>query len=270
MRPSRSRIEHQAAVSRRLALLSAELAAVRAPGEPDDSGSPLVVVEAAPPNLGLVPVPRPGRHAARRGRLALGSAHLVIVAVAACLGIVVAAWLMLRASPREVIDVAAATSDPLVSPAGDSPAASPNQPTALVVDVAGRVRRPGIAVLEPGARVIDALKAAGGARPGVDLRSLNLARLLVDGEQILVGVDPGPVGVTTLDPSTGAAPTALVNLNLAGAVELEALPEVGPVTAAAIISWREEHGGFTSVDQLLDVDGIGEATLSQLSSLVTL
>ncbi len=139
-----------------------------------------------------------------------------------------------------------------------------------MVDVAGRVRRPGIAVLDAGSRVVDALEAAGGARRGVDLSSLNLARVLVDGEQILVGVDaPGGVAARVPPPPGGVAAAALVNLNTADQTQLEALPEVGPVTAQAIIGWRDAHGGFTAVDQLLDVDGIGEATLNQIAPLVT-
>ena len=139
----------------------------------------------------------------------------------------------------------------------------------VTVDVAGRVRRPGIAVLDAGSRVVDALKAAGGARGGVDLTGLNLARVLVDGEQILVGVDP-PAGVAAGVSATAAPSATLVNLNTADQVALESLPEVGPVTAQAILAYRTEHGAFTSVDQLLDVDGIGEATLAQVTPYVTL
>jgi len=141
----------------------------------------------------------------------------------------------------------------------------------VTVDVSGKVRRPGIAVLDSGARVIDALEAAGGARPGVDLSSINLARLLVDGEQILVGrpaatVDP----VLPVTPAPGTPPAGpLVDLNLADQVQLETLPEVGPVTATAIIAWRDEHGGFTAVDELLEVDGIGDVTLGQIAPHVT-
>jgi competence protein ComEA len=146
--------------------------------------------------------------------------------------------------------------------------AEPTDEGSVTVDVAGKVRRPGIAVLDAGSRVVDALEAAGGARLGVDLAGLNLARVLVDGEQILVGVMP-PSGVAAT--ATGSAPvTSLVNLNTADQVALESLPDVGPVTAQSILAWRSEHGAFTSVDQLLDVDGIGEATLAKLAPYVTL
>ena len=137
------------------------------------------------------------------------------------------------------------------------------------MDVAGKVRRPGIAVLDTGSRVVDALEAAGGARAGVDLTDLNLARVLVDGEQILVGV-AAPSGVAATMTGGTSPVSSLVNLNTADQVALESLPEVGPVTAQSILDWRTEHGAFTSVDQLLDVDGIGEVTLAKLAPYVTL
>ena len=157
----------------------------------------------------------------------------------------------------------AAPSGQLASPAAEA--------GRITVDVAGKVRRPGIAVLDAGARVVDALRAAGGARRGVDLSSLNLARPLVDGEQILVG-EPAAVAPPVTGPSPGppGVPGALVNLNLAGQAELETLPEVGPVTAQAILAWRDEHGGFTDVAELLEVDGIGDATLAQITPYVTI
>jgi competence protein ComEA len=142
----------------------------------------------------------------------------------------------------------------------------------VVVDVSGKVRRPGIAILHRGARVVDALRAAGGARRGVDLGSLNLARVLTDGEQIVVGgpAPPAVAGGPGAPATAGSPVTGLVNLNTADETTLESLPEVGPVTAQAIITWRTEHGGVASVDQLLDVDGIGDATLAKLTPYVTI
>ena len=120
------------------------------------------------------------------------------------------------------------------------------------------------------------IEAAGGARGGVDLSGLNLARVLVDGEQVLVGPVtaagvPSGAGAGGAAGATGApgGPAALVNLNTADQSLLESLPEVGPVTAQAILAWREEHGGFTAVQELLEVDGIGPATLETLAPLVT-
>ena len=313
MRSHRFSHEQQEAVSRRLALLSAELTAVReeqgdtavrvpagqswqhppdthtrlAPHRRSALGEPVVPPA---PDDSLVPVP--GRHALGRaglgtrwlppvGRGALGPAQLVAVVLLVVVGLGATSWWLLRSTPVEVAEPPTVT--PLVGGAAGSPvvpdddapvdATSAAAPSEVVVDVAGKVRRPGIAVLEPGSRVVDALKAAGGARAGVDLSGINLARVLVDGEQILVGVAP-PVGIAAgaaaTPPASGAAPAALVPLNTADQPLLESLPDVGPVTAQAIISWRDEHGGFSSVDELLEVDGIGETTLGRLAPLVTL
>ena len=149
----------------------------------------------------------------------------------------------------------------------------------VTVDVAGRVRRPGVVVLASGSRVVDALEAAGGARRGVGLGALNLARVLVDGEQVLVGPPPRGVpaaaalpGTTTATvPGATASSTgpATVSLNTADQATLETLPQVGPVTAQAILAWREQHGAFSAVEELLEVDGIGPATLAQIAPHAT-
>lgn len=257
----------------------------------------------APP--AVVPaIPVPGRHAARRRLLpdlrhvagalpALAPAHLAVVALVVALGLAVTTWWVVRADPGPATaPVAAEPASPLVGgPASDQPgtgsapdAATSGAGTAtegaspagsVTVDVAGKVRRPGIVVLRPGARVTDALHAAGGPRPGVDLTSLNLARVLVDGEQIVVGAPAaarpaGPVPGSAAPGAPAAPPAgALVDLNHAGQAELESLPQVGPVTAQAIIAWREQRGGFTSVEELLEVEGIGEKTLARLTPYVT-
>lgn len=144
--------------------------------------------------------------------------------------------------------------------------------TALVVAVTGRVRRPGVVTLPAGARVIDALRAAGGPLPGADLAMLNLARKLTDGELVVVGV-PGavaPAGQPTAGggPVGAGGPQSPIDLNTATLAQLDTLPGVGPVLAQRIIDWRTEHGRFASVDQLADVPGIGESRLSQLRDLV--
>jgi competence protein ComEA len=138
----------------------------------------------------------------------------------------------------------------------------------ILVDVAGWVRRPGVYEFEEGARVIDAIDAAGGARPGALLESLNLAAPLADGIQILVPRR----GETVSPPASGGAVAGvagLINVNTATTTELEELPEVGEVIAQAIVDFRTESGPFTSVDQLLDVSGIGDATLENIRELVT-
>ncbi|MBA2561201.1 MAG: ComEA family DNA-binding protein, partial [Propionibacteriales bacterium] len=142
----------------------------------------------------------------------------------------------------------------------------------VVIDVAGKVRRPGIVELPGGSRVVDALDAAGGAKPGVDLRAVNLARPLVDGEQIVVGFDVPVLGgpPATSDSPTAASDNAIepVNLNTATAEQLDTLPGIGPVTAAAILTWRDENGAFTNVDELLEVSGIGDVTLADIAAYV--
>ncbi len=122
--------------------------------------------------------------------------------------------------------------------------------------------------LPTGSRVLDALEAAGGAHDGVDLAGLNLARLVADGEQVLVGVAV-PAGAGP--PGTGApgGAEALVNLNTATSEELDTLPGIGPTLAARILDWREQHGRFTSVDELQEVTGIGPKKFEELAGLAT-
>ncbi|MET8562092.1 ComEA family DNA-binding protein [Streptomyces flaveolus] len=143
----------------------------------------------------------------------------------------------------------------------------------IVVDISGKVRKPGIRRLPAGARVADALRAAGGVRPGVSTEGLNRARFLVDGEQVVVG---SPVGAAaqpapaarSLTGSTGTGPPAPVSLNTATAEQLDTLPGVGPVLAQHIIDYRAQHGGFRSVDELREVNGIGDRRFSDLRDLV--
>lgn len=144
----------------------------------------------------------------------------------------------------------------------------------IVVDVAGKVRRPGIYTLPAGARVYDALRAAGGTRRGVSTVSLNLAAPLRDGQQILVGraAVPGPTGEGAYGTDAGGASSAtpaVVDLNTATLEQLETLPGVGPVLGQHILDWRSAHGQFASIDQLREVSGIGDVRFAQLRALVT-
>ncbi|WP_244320716.1 ComEA family DNA-binding protein [Streptomyces melanosporofaciens] len=154
----------------------------------------------------------------------------------------------------------------------------------VVVDVTGKVRRPGLRKLPPGARVADALEAAGGVRPGADLSGLNRARPLVDGEQIVVGAPEGgpPAPGAAAGPAAGApnapngpnapagpgVPGGSVSLNSATAEQLDTLPGVGPVLARHILDYRTQHGGFRSIDELREVNGIGERRFADLRPLV--
>lgn len=274
-----SRESYDEALARRLALLRAELTGERAAvAEPSAAVEPAAVVEPVETTIKA-----PGRHASRRFALAdrvpgalLGPGPVAVVAVLLAAGLGLVAWLALRSQPEELpmaVPVAGGLATPVAVPGTSTGASAAAVPDEIVVHVAGRVRRPGIVVLEPGARVVDAVEAAGGLRRGVDVAGVNLARALVDGEQIVVGAASGtaasPAGAVAATGSTDAASTGKVNLNTASAAQLEELPGVGPVTAAAIIAFREEHGPFSSVDQLLDVSGIGEATLAEIAPAAT-
>ena len=146
------------------------------------------------------------------------------------------------------------------------PGPTPSSAAILIVHVAGWVREPGVYELPEGARVVDALELAGGARRGADLSALNLAAVLADAQQVLV-------------PKRGASPAgrgagsgqvqALVNLNTATAEELETLPGIGEVLAQRILDHRQEHGPFRTVEDLLDVSGIGDQRLEDLRDKVT-
>ncbi|MEV7094131.1 ComEA family DNA-binding protein [Amycolatopsis sp. NPDC051045] len=133
----------------------------------------------------------------------------------------------------------------------------------LVVSVIGRVRSPGLVTVPQGARVADVLRAAGGAEPGADLGALNLARKVADGEQLAVGI-PAPA----TDPGAPAG-GGKVDLNTATVDQLDTLPGVGEVMAKRIVQWRTDHGGFSKVEQLRDVDGIGESKFARLREQVT-
>ncbi|QKV74926.1 ComEA family DNA-binding protein [Amycolatopsis sp. Hca4] len=150
---------------------------------------------------------------------------------------------------------------PAAKPAAEARAAPP---AGLVISVIGRVRSPGLITVPQGARVADVLRAAGGPEPGADVGTLNLARKVADGEQLAVGI-PAPAA-----PDPGSpAPGGKLNLNTATADQLDTLPGVGEVTAKRIVQWRTDHGGFAKVEQLRDVDGIGESKFEKLREQVT-
>lgn len=183
-----------------------------------------------------------GSEPARGVRLSLAP-RAAVVAAAVVVIVAAVAWWTLRAGPPVPVPV-----EPLSSSA---PMAE------LVVDVSGAVLTPGIVRLPGGSRVVDAIAAAGGALPGAALDGLNLARLVRDGEQVLV-------------PRQGeAASSALINLNTADASRLEDLPGVGPVLAARILADRERNGPFASVEDLRRVSGVGAAIVDALAGIAT-
>ena len=185
----------------------------------------------------------PGLSAFDPGRR--GVKVLAIVAGAAALVVLLLAW---RSAPRQE-PVPVASSSATIAPALAE----------LVVAVSGQVVRPGLVRLPPGSRVADAIQAAGGPLPGVDLSTVNLARKLNDGELIAVGI---PV------PGTDPAAPSKVNLNTATLAELDTLPGVGPVLAQRIVDHRTKRGPFRTVQDLRQVDGIGEETFARLKDLV--
>ena len=221
-----------------------------------------------------------------------GRAGVVALAVVAAVAVLITVFTVLgdRPAPVRSANLPAVEMVSAESPGTEDPVASPAalHSDQLVVSVVGLVHKPGLATLAPGSRIADALTAAGGALAGADTVGLNLARPLVDGEQIVVGLAPaagrpllgssvGPGTTAPETPRTSSAPASAapasgpgepVNLNTATVEQLDALPGVGPVTAAAIVAWRQAHGKFARVDQLGDVDGIGPARLERLRALV--
>lgn len=207
-----------------------------------------------------------------RSRAVPLAAGLVLV-----VGLGVAAWVLLRqpALPptEELVPYAPGAATPTPT---ELEAATTTSAPALVVHAAGAVVVPGLHTVPAGARVADLLTAAGGPSPDADLDRVNLAAPLVDGARIWFprsGEAAEPVVVAGAGggagPGAGPSPATPIDLNTATAEQLDALPGVGPATAAAIIEHRESHGPFRSVDDLLAVPGIGESKLAQLRDLVT-
>lgn len=138
----------------------------------------------------------------------------------------------------------------------------------ILIHVAGKVKRPDVYPLLQGSRVADAIKAAGGAKKGVDLGDINLARVLVDGEQIYVGYTPKITsGSSGKKKSTYSG---IININRATKTELDSLSGIGPVIAGRIINYRNQNGAFLTIDDLLKVSGIGSKTLERIRSRLTL
>nr|WP_296772176.1 ComEA family DNA-binding protein [Rhodococcus sp. (in: high G+C Gram-positive bacteria)] len=230
----------------------------------------------------------------RSGRVSPGKAGVRALCALGAVVVLIGGYNLVRRSP----EVAPVPALPVVQPqssayaepatgtqAPSAEASSTDVPSMIVVSVVGLVTTAGLVHLPPGSRVADALAAAGGPLQGADLLALNLAAKLDDGAQIVVGSMP-PDGRPLVSGTTGqgsgadvvgpgqpgaaeSAPAGKVDLNTATAAELDALPGVGPVTAAAIVSWREVNGPFSDVAQLAEVDGIGPVRLEKLRAQVT-
>ncbi|MGA7051212.1 MAG: ComEA family DNA-binding protein [Mycobacterium sp.] len=228
-----------------------------------------------------------------------GRAGAIAAAIVATLAVLVTVFTLLHDRTPPVMSAKLPPVERVTGTVGPSPRTSaspgPAQPGGsdrpVVVSVVGLVHTPGLVTLAPGARIADALQAAGGAMDGADTIGLNMARPVGDGEQIVVGLVPlsgqpkalgssvasgsdpvsppasGP-GRPPAGPKSGPNSAEVLDLNSATVEQLDALPGVGPVTAQAILAWRQANGKFTSVDQLADVDGIGPARLDKLRALV--
>ncbi len=216
-----------------------------------------------------------------------GRAGAIALAIIAALAVLITIFTVAHDRPSPVTS---AKLPPVerVSSTGPKPSSSTAADRPVVVSIVGLVHKPGLVTLAPGARIADALQAAGGPIDGADTIGLNMARPLGDGEQIVVGLAPtsgkpavlgssvGTGSPAAPTPSSGpgtsgkpkAGPQEALDLNTATVEQLDGLPGVGPVTAAAIVAWRQANGRFTRVDQLAEVDGIGQARLDKLRSLV--
>jgi competence protein ComEA len=211
-----------------------------------------------------------------------GRVGVLALGVLGAFAVLITVFTLIRQSPPPV---ASAKLPPVemvssVAPPGQAPTPPTGQSSEVVISVVGLVREPGLVTLAPSARIADAVAAAGGSLTGADMVGLNLARRVADGEQIVVGIATPAGRPATLNSSVGpgtpaappvpttAAPAGPLDLNSATAEQLDTLPGVGPVTAAAIVAWRQGNGRFANVDQLSEVDGIGPARLEKLRPLV--
>ena len=212
-----------------------------------------------------------------------------VVAAVVAVAVLVAVLLWSRGAPANIAPPAHYSSD-APAPVAESSSGStlaPATPTpqstgVVIVYVAGAVRRPGVYELAPGARVADAIQGAAGPRRGAELDALNLAELVTDGAKIYVphrgesvaGMPSASAGSSgypaSSTPTSGAGAPATVSINSADEATLETIPGIGSVKAAAILDYRSQIGAFSSIDQLLEVTGIGPATLESIRPYITL
>jgi competence protein ComEA len=234
------------------------------------------------------------RHRLSQARCNPGRRTVLAMALVAAVTVILAGAWVLAARPHRVLAAvssptasaagSSATTSPIGTPAAQAPLAPggslqsplassvgvpPNSAQVVVVDVVGKVRKPGVYRLPSGSRVDDAVMMAGGLQDGVDPVTVNLARKLTDGEQLLVGlVSAGASSPADAGAAVSGGAISLVDLNSATVAQLDGLPGVGPVLAQRILDWRNQHGRFDSVDQLRSVSGIGDSKFADLKALV--
>lgn len=194
-------------------------------------------------------------------------ARALVPVVAACAAAILL-WRVFAPAPPGVPEATIPLAGSGASRSEPAPIATSAPPRVVAVHLAGAVARPGVHMLADGSRVIDAVNAAGGPLADADVARVNLAAKLIDGTRIYVPrvgelAPPGETG------DGAAGPAGPVNLNQATADQLDALPGIGPATAAAIVNYRRDNGPFRSVDELVAIRGIGPARLEELRSLVT-
>lgn len=212
--------------------------------------------------------------------------HLSVVVGLLLVALVGAGWALLRARPVALATVTTSSGSVTAEPTGStaapvptgSPSGSATATPEIVVHVLGAVRKPGVVSLPDRSRVEDAITACGGLTRDADTAELNLAQVLADGQQVIIGNrdepegqvrdQSGPGASTTGSSGTTAGPGAPLDLNTATLDQLDTLPGVGPVTAGKIIAWRDAHGRFSRVEELQEVDGIGPKTYAELAPLV--
>lgn len=205
--------------------------------------------------------------APRRSRLRVGVGATVVLVL---VGFAIAVLVSSLGSHGSTEIVSSATPSP-----GHSAGPSKQSGATLYVHILGAVARPGLYVLSDGDRAIDAVAAAGGFTATADQSQLNLARVIVDGEQLYVpsiGEAPAAAagGASGANGAGGGGVAGKVNINTADEATLETLPRVGPAMAKRIIDWRAANGRFTAIEDLMSVSGVGEKTFEQLKDMVTL
>jgi competence protein ComEA len=269
----RSKVDLELArlISDRLALVLAEQPPRRARGP----GPASALESEFPPESVLDGVNEEGAYDAAETldelpRQRFGRMQAGVISALLILGLLTAGWLLLRARP-----VAIASPGEVVTMSTPQPTAGTASPSAsqraakLIVHVLGAVRRPGLVKLPEHSRVQDAIDAAGGLTGRADPAELNLAQPLADGQQLVIGTRSDPAGEVRdggeQGAGSGSSATATLDLNRASQAQLEELPGVGPVTAQAILTWRQQHGRFNRIEELQEVDGIGPKTYAQIA-----